>query len=498
MRATRYFSAVDSHTEGMPTRVITGGLGAGARRDDAGAPAVLRAQPGRPAAAADARAARPLGDVGGVPAAADAPGRRLGRAVRRGLRAAADVRPRDDRRGHGAGRERDGRGHRARDASSGSTRRPGWSRRRSTVARRPRRAGDAAQRARVRGRRSTPRSRSTGSGRSATTWRSAATSTRSWRPTRSGSIPFRPARQRADRRRAGDRRRDQPRVRARSTRSTRRSAAASTSCSTAAATTARTPATPPRSIRAGSTARPCGTGTSARMAALHARGELALGEEFVNESVIGSRFIGRLVRRPPSATLPGVIPEVSGPGLDHRDGPVPARPDRSVPDRASRCERAASATLPRLARRWWSAAARSDCALAEALASRGARRDRARARPLRRRRLGRERRLDHAVAGDPGARTRRDRQVAAVAGEPVRSAVDPARRCRPRCWTGSRGSSASCPRSAYQRGLVALQRAAALAGPAFDRARRARRRVRAPRRSRCCIPPSTRPSSSCC
>ena len=28
MRAARYFSAVDSHTEGMPTRVITGGLGA--------------------------------------------------------------------------------------------------------------------------------------------------------------------------------------------------------------------------------------------------------------------------------------------------------------------------------------------------------------------------------------------------------------------------------------------------------------------------------------
>ena len=27
MRASRYFAAVDSHTEGMPTRVITGGLG---------------------------------------------------------------------------------------------------------------------------------------------------------------------------------------------------------------------------------------------------------------------------------------------------------------------------------------------------------------------------------------------------------------------------------------------------------------------------------------
>ena len=42
---------------------------------------------------------------------------------------------------------------------------------------------------------------------------------------------------------------------------------------------------------------PCGTGTSARMAALHARGELALGQPFVNESVIGTRFTGRAGRR---------------------------------------------------------------------------------------------------------------------------------------------------------------------------------------------------------
>ena len=40
---------------------------------------------------------------------------------------------------------------------------------------------------------------------------------------------------------------------------------------------------------------PCGTGTSARMAQLHANGELAIGEPFVNESVIGTRFTGRLV-----------------------------------------------------------------------------------------------------------------------------------------------------------------------------------------------------------
>jgi proline racemase len=40
---------------------------------------------------------------------------------------------------------------------------------------------------------------------------------------------------------------------------------------------------------------PCGTGTSARMAELWARGELGLGQDFVNESFIGSRFTGRLV-----------------------------------------------------------------------------------------------------------------------------------------------------------------------------------------------------------
>ena len=57
---------------------------------------------------------------------------------------------------------------------------------------------------------------------------------------------------------------------------------------------------------------PCGTGTSARMAALHARGELGIDEEFINESVIGSRFVGRLVEETSVGELPGVIPEISG------------------------------------------------------------------------------------------------------------------------------------------------------------------------------------------
>jgi proline racemase len=57
---------------------------------------------------------------------------------------------------------------------------------------------------------------------------------------------------------------------------------------------------------------PCGTGTSARLAQLHARGELGLGEEFVNESVIGTRFVGRLVEETRVGELPAVVPEISG------------------------------------------------------------------------------------------------------------------------------------------------------------------------------------------
>ena len=42
---------------------------------------------------------------------------------------------------------------------------------------------------------------------------------------------------------------------------------------------------------------PCGTGTSAKLAVLHARGDLALGEEWVQESITGSTFTGWLTER---------------------------------------------------------------------------------------------------------------------------------------------------------------------------------------------------------
>ena len=48
---------------------------------------------------------------------------------------------------------------------------------------------------------------------------------------------------------------------------------------------------------------PCGSGTCAIMALLHARGELDLGERFVHESVVGSVFTGELV----GATAEGVV-----------------------------------------------------------------------------------------------------------------------------------------------------------------------------------------------
>jgi proline racemase len=57
---------------------------------------------------------------------------------------------------------------------------------------------------------------------------------------------------------------------------------------------------------------PCGTGTSARMAALHARGELALDTPYVHTSAIGSRFTGRLVGTAAVGGLPAVIPTITG------------------------------------------------------------------------------------------------------------------------------------------------------------------------------------------
>ncbi|MBQ0984655.1 proline racemase family protein [Streptomyces sp. F63] len=57
---------------------------------------------------------------------------------------------------------------------------------------------------------------------------------------------------------------------------------------------------------------PCGTGTSARMAQMHARGELPLHRDFINESFLGTSFTGRLVEETEVAGLPAVVPTITG------------------------------------------------------------------------------------------------------------------------------------------------------------------------------------------
>ena len=57
---------------------------------------------------------------------------------------------------------------------------------------------------------------------------------------------------------------------------------------------------------------PCGTGTSARMAQLHARGQLPLDTDFINESFIGTHFVGRLVEETRVGDFPAVVPTITG------------------------------------------------------------------------------------------------------------------------------------------------------------------------------------------
>ncbi|CAH2394550.1 4-hydroxyproline epimerase [Mesorhizobium ventifaucium] len=57
---------------------------------------------------------------------------------------------------------------------------------------------------------------------------------------------------------------------------------------------------------------PCGTGTSARMAQLHAKGKLGTGDEFVHESIIGSLFKGRVEKQVTVAGKPAIIPSIGG------------------------------------------------------------------------------------------------------------------------------------------------------------------------------------------
>lgn len=59
---------------------------------------------------------------------------------------------------------------------------------------------------------------------------------------------------------------------------------------------------------------PCGTGTCARMAVLHARGLLGIGQDFVNAGPLGTTFTGRIVEETQAGPYKAIVPTLSGQG----------------------------------------------------------------------------------------------------------------------------------------------------------------------------------------
>jgi proline racemase len=57
---------------------------------------------------------------------------------------------------------------------------------------------------------------------------------------------------------------------------------------------------------------PCGTGTCAKMATLHAKGKLPLGQDFIHEGILGTTFTGRLIEETRAGSYPAVVPTLSG------------------------------------------------------------------------------------------------------------------------------------------------------------------------------------------
>lgn len=57
---------------------------------------------------------------------------------------------------------------------------------------------------------------------------------------------------------------------------------------------------------------PCGTGTCARMAVLHARGKLGIGEDYVHQGILDTAWTGRLLRETTVGPYRAVVPQLTG------------------------------------------------------------------------------------------------------------------------------------------------------------------------------------------
>ena len=57
---------------------------------------------------------------------------------------------------------------------------------------------------------------------------------------------------------------------------------------------------------------PCGTGTCSKMALLYSRGELRVGDEFIHESILRTKFRGRILARTMVGHYEAIVPEITG------------------------------------------------------------------------------------------------------------------------------------------------------------------------------------------
>ena len=143
---------------------------------------------------------------------------------------------------------------------------------------------------------------------------------------------------------------------------------------------------------------PCGTGTSAKMATLHAKGGWASATTFRHEGILGTVFTGRVVEETTIGDVPGDRPDDHRPGLDHRLRELRRRPDRPVPRRLHG-RRHLVARLP--------SAPRGQRLVRPSLTGRGSRASRGRAR-----RRGRPSRRGPSPTSEKNA-TRRDEMIRA-------------------------------------------------------------------------------------
>ena len=77
---------------------------------------------------------------------------------------------------------------------------------------------------------------------------------------------------------------------------------------------------------------PCGTGTSARLAVMHARRQIRKGQPFDHESVIGSHFLAEIVGLTRVGGKPAVVTTVAGRGYVTDIGQYGLDPDDPFPE----------------------------------------------------------------------------------------------------------------------------------------------------------------------